>query len=136
MYAAVDPATYRYDRGERRPVEILVFRVDPADVDEFVRIDHEVWTLGEAAALGGDTAPFLSKEVWLDDDRPDEITIVIEWPSIDVWNAVDDPEIQDRLAAAFDARFARPYEIVGSAADAKRRGIHRRSRFEPVAPDD
>jgi uncharacterized protein (TIGR03792 family) len=132
---SVDPATYRYERGERRPVEILVFRVDPVDVDEFVRVDHEVWTLGEASALGGETAPFLSKEVWLDDDRPGEITIVIEWPSIEAWNAVDDSEIQGRLAAEFDARFVRPYDIVGSASDAKRRRLRRWSRFEPATPN-
>ena len=128
----LDPSSYLYRRGEGQPVEVLVFRVDPNDVEDFVRIDHEVWTLGEASALGHDAIPFLSKEVWLDDDRPGEITIVIQWPSIDAWNAVDDPKIQRRLAAAFDAEFARPYEVVRGAAEAKQLRIHRRSRFETI----
>jgi uncharacterized protein (TIGR03792 family) len=128
----VDPTTFRYESLERRPVEILVFRVDPADVADFLRIDHEVWTLGEAAAPGGDGIPFLSKEVWLDDHRPGEITIVIEWPSSDAWDVVDDPEFQQQLADAFDERFARPYEIVRGAAAAKQLGLRRWSRFEPI----
>jgi uncharacterized protein (TIGR03792 family) len=127
-----DPALYRYVRDERRPVEILVFRVDPADVDEFLRVDHEVWTLGEAATPGLDEIPLLAKEVWLNDARPGEITIVIEWPSIEAWDAVDDPAFQRRLTAAFDGRFGRPYELVRAIHDEQRRGIHRWSRFEPV----
>ena len=43
---------YSYINGEERPVEVLVFRMDPAVVDEFIRIDHEVWTLGEAHMEG------------------------------------------------------------------------------------
>ena len=121
---------FRYESGERRPVEILVFRVDPADVDEFLRIDHEVWTLGEADSPGIDGVPFLSKEVWLDDRRPGEITVVIEWPSIEAWNVVDDPDFQRLLTDRFDARFARPYEVVQGAAAAKELGIRRWSRFE------
>ena len=113
-----------------------MFRVEPADVDDFLRIDHDVWTLGEAAALGRDTAPFLSKEVWLDDERPGEITIVIEWPSMDDWNAVDAPAIQERLGEEFDARFARPYDIVRDAGRAKLAGIRRWSRFETDAERD
>ena len=113
-------------------MEILVFRVDPADVDEFLRVDHEVWTLGEADTPGVDGVPFLFKEVWLDDRHPGEITVVIEWPSLEMWNAVDRPEFQSRLTARFDATFGRPYELVDADAPAKARGIHRWSRFAPV----
>ena len=50
-----------YVSGERRPVEVLVFRVEPGHVDEFLRVDHEVWTLGEALLEGHERIPFLSK---------------------------------------------------------------------------
>lgn len=127
-----DPSpTYQYRSGERVPVEILVFRVDPDDVDEFLRVDHEVWTLGEADSPGVQGVPFLAKEVWLDDSRPGEITVVMHWPSIEAWNAVDQPEFQRQLAAEFDRRFDRPYEIVQDVATSKAQGIHRWSRFEP-----
>jgi uncharacterized protein (TIGR03792 family) len=130
--AAPDPSTYRYERDGRYPVEILVFRVDPADVDEFLRVDHEVWTLGEAATPGCDDIPLLAKEVWLNDTRPGEITIVIEWRSSNAWDTVDDPTVQQHLTTAFDERFGRPYELVRSIHDEAQRGIHRWSRFEPA----
>ena len=40
--------SFTYTPSERLPIEVLVFRVDPAHVDEFLEVDHEVWTLGEA----------------------------------------------------------------------------------------
>ncbi len=128
--AAPDPATYRYVRDERRPVEILVFAVDPDDVDEFLRVDHEVWTLGEAAAPGSDGIPFLSKEVWLDVDRPGEITIVFVWPTQAAWDHVGAASFQERLTAAFDARFTRPYRLVRAVHE--HRSLVRWSRFEPA----
>ena len=52
--------TYSYVSGERRPVEVLVFQMDPSVVDEFLAIDFEVWTLGEAQTPGLGRLPFLS----------------------------------------------------------------------------
>ena len=124
------PDSYRYVADTRHPVEVLVFRVDPDDVEEFLRVDHEVWTLGEAATPGFDRIPFDAKEVWLDDSRPGEITIVIVWPSDAAWDAVGRPDVQEHLTAAFDERFGRPYRLVREIHDERRRGLHRRSRFE------
>lgn len=123
-------APYRYERDERLPVEILVFRVDPAHVAEFLAVDHEVWTLGEATLPGFDRVPFLSKEVWLDDSRPGEITIVFVWESMDAWMAVGADAIQERLQATFDQRFAHPVELVRAVHEERSMGIHRWSRFE------
>ncbi|MEO0492391.1 MAG: TIGR03792 family protein [Actinomycetota bacterium] len=121
---------HRHVTGERRPIEILVFVVDPADVDEFLRVDHEVWTLGEAGELDGDVVPFLSKEVWLNDNRPGEITLVFVWPDQATWDAVGETERQDPLIAAFDQRFERPYELSREIHLEEDHGIHRFSRFE------
>jgi uncharacterized protein (TIGR03792 family) len=124
------PSSYTYDRGERRPIEILVFQVDPADLEEWLRVDHEVWTLGEAHTPGHDGIPFLSKEVWLNDERPGEVTIVFVWPDHAAWEAVDQPAFQRRLTDVFDRRFDRPYELVRAIHEEERKGIHRWSRFE------
>ncbi|NCX05619.1 MAG: TIGR03792 family protein, partial [Actinobacteria bacterium] len=70
---------YSYITDEERPVEVLVFRMDPTVVDEFIRVDHDVWTLGEAHMEGLADIPFLSKEVWLDSSKPGEVTIVFVW---------------------------------------------------------
>ena len=44
--------SFTYTPSERLPIEVLVFRVDPAHVDEFLEVDYEVWTLGEALLPG------------------------------------------------------------------------------------
>jgi len=93
-----------YVSGERRPVEVLVFRVE--------RI------------------PFLSKEVWLDDSRPGEVTLVFVWETMEQWDAVGRPEIQSRLQAQFDARFPHPVTLVRALHEDSGLGIHRVSRFE------
>lgn len=123
-------AAYRYHRGERLPVEILVFQVDPADLDRFLEVDHEVWTLGEATVEGFDHIPFLSKEVWLDDTRPGEVTIVFVWESIESWMKVGDEALQQTLQARFDERFGRPARLVRAPHEDSDHGIHRWSRFE------
>ena len=79
---------YRYSAGEKLPIEVLVFEMDPAHVDEYLAIDHEVWTLGEATLPGFERIPFLSKEVWLDDSRPGRVSIIFVWESLEAWMRV------------------------------------------------
>ena len=121
---------YRYTADERQPVEVLVFLVDPRHLDEFLRLDHEVWTLGEAFADGADRIPFLSKEVWLDDSRPGEVTLVFVWESMEAWESVDTDSLQSALQADFDARFPHEVELVRAVHEERDKGIHRWSRFE------
>ena len=119
-----------FTNGERLPVEILVFEMDPALVDEFLAIDHDVWTLGEAYLPGHSTVPFLSKEVWLDDANPGRVTLVFVWESQDAWDRVGEPSIQARLQAEFDRRFPHPVTLVAAPHEDSNNGIHRVSRFE------
>ena len=121
---------YSYIAGENLPVEVLVFRMDPSVVDEFLAVDHEVWTLGEALLPGFDRIPFISKEVWLDDTQPGEVTLVFVWESLDAWMQVGSPEIQTRLQAEFDARFPHSVELIAAPHEDSNHGIHRWSRFE------
>lgn len=121
---------YRYLKGERLPIEVLVFEMDPAHVDEYLAVDHEIWTLGEALLPGFEQIPFLSKEVWLDDSRPGRVTIVFVWESLEAWMRVGVKEIQQRLQAEFDARFEHPVKLVEAWHEDTNFGIHRWSRFE------
>lgn len=123
---------YSYLSGERRPVEVLVFRMDPAVVGEFIRIDHEVWTLGEAHMEGLTDIPFLSKEVWLDDSKPGEVTIVFVWDTQEAWDAVGNTEFQTKLQAEFDSRFPHPIELIAAPHEESHCGIHRVTRFERI----
>ncbi len=127
--------SYRYEKGERLPVEVLVFRMDPAHVEEYLAVDHEVWTLGEALLPGFDRIPFRSKEVWLDDSKPGEVTLVFVWETLDAWLTVGAEAVQQELQARFDALFPHPIELIHAPHEASNFGIHRWSRFERVDPD-
>lgn len=131
---AVTDERYRYRRDEHLPIEVLVFAVDPAHLEEFLAVDHEVWTLGEALLPGFDHIPFLSKEVWLDRSRPGEVTLVFVWESQDAWDRVGQPEIQARLQAEFDRRFPHPVTLVRAPHHDPDETIVRWSRFERTSP--
>jgi len=126
---------YRYCSQERRPVEVLVFSMDPHVVDEFIAIDHEVWTLGEAFAPGLEHIPFLSKEVWLDDSKPGQVTLIFVWENQELWNAVGNPQLQTLLQSTFDERFSHPVELIAAHHEDSNFGIHRVARFERIHPD-
>lgn len=133
QYAScVSESQYSYRCSEKLPVEVLVFSVDPIHLDEFLRVDHEIWTLGEALLEGFERIPFLSKEVWVDDSRPGEVTIVFVWESMESWMRVADDEIQKRLQAEFDRRFPHPVTLVRAMHEDSSLGIHRWSRFERI----
>ena len=123
---------YSYTTGEERPVEVLVFRMDPTVVDEFIRVDHEVWTLGEALMEGLTDIPFLSKEVWLDSSKPGEVTIVFVWDTQDAWDIVGNTEFQNKLQSEFDSRFPHPIELIAAPHEDSNFGIHRVTRFERI----
>ena len=130
------PDRYRYQTGERLPVEVLVFEVDPEHVDEFLAIDHEVWTMGEAETDGIDHIPFLSKEVWLDDAHPGRITLIFVWESMASWQRVGDEQFQAELQARFDERFPHQVTLLRADHEDSDFGIHRVSRFERIERGD
>ena len=68
-------------------------------------------------------------QVWLDDSRPGEVTIVFVWPDQATWDAVGATDIQERLQAEFDERFARPYDLAREIHLERDGGLHRWSRF-------
>jgi uncharacterized protein (TIGR03792 family) len=130
--ASVD--SWTYIRDEKRPVEVLVFEMDPSVVDEFLGVDHEVWTIGEALLPGFERIPFLSKDVWLDDSRPGRVTLVFVWESREAWQRVDAPEVQGRLQAEFRVRFPHPVRLVEAWHEETNFGLRRWSRFERREP--
>ncbi|MBM3638071.1 MAG: TIGR03792 family protein [Actinobacteria bacterium] len=124
------PQSYRYLKDERLPVEVLVFEVAPEDLEDFLALDHEIWTLKEAFGQGLPHVPFISKEVWLNDSRPGQATLVFVWESMEAWDTVGQTEFQEALQAEFDARFGRPVRLVRAYHELAEMGIHRYSRFE------
>ncbi len=71
-------------------VEELVFTVAPSFVEEFIKIDHEIWTTMLARYNG-----FVSKEVWVNDDNKGEITTIIYWESLEQWKAIPMKDLEE-----------------------------------------
>jgi len=122
--------TYSYVTGEHRPVEVLIFEMSPLVVEQFLQVDHDIWTMREAFKEGLEVIPFLSKEVWLDDSKPGQVTIVFVWDSLEQWKIVADESFQAQLQSEFDALFPHPITLVSAPHEESEYGIHRVSRFE------
>mgnify|MGYP000562277968 FL=1 len=123
---------YTYTKGEHYPMEHLVFKVAPEDVERYLEVDHEIWTLKEAFAPGFDHIPFLYKEVWINDNKPGEIHLIFAWESIESWRKIDQKEYQAQLIKEFDEKFGRPYELIRVVQNEENFGVHRYSRFERI----
>jgi len=126
----VHPMEFQYTPEERLPIEVLTFEMDPGEVAEFLRLDHEIWTLGEAFVDGFDHIPFISKEVWLDDTKPGVVTLVFVWESAESWDRVAATHVQRALQARFDERFGRSLAPVHAIGNESGPHLHRWSRFE------
>ena len=93
-------------------VEYLVFKVDSALVEQFIELDHEIWT-GHLKEHPG----FISKEIWINENDNEEVTAVIYWNSYQEWKAIPEKELQEN-AVEFDARFgADNYALVAAYHD-------------------
>ena len=123
---------YTYVKGEHYPVEHLIFETAPEHVQEFLDVDHEVWTLGEAESDLFDHIPFLYKEVWVNDNKPGEMHFIFVWESIESWRKVDDKEVQAALIARFESKFQHPYKLTRCIQNEENFGIHRYSRSERI----
>ena len=123
---------YTYTKNEHYPMEHLVFKTAPEDVECFLEVDHEVWTLMEAYAPGFDHIPFLYKEVWVNDNKPGELHMIFAWESIEAWRKIDQKEYQAQLIQEFESRFGRPYELICCVQNEENFGVHRYSRFERI----
>lgn len=64
-------------------IEWLVFKVASEAREKFIEKDREIWTPPLAEYPG-----FLSKEIWLDPQKSDRLTIVIRWQTREQWKAV------------------------------------------------
>ncbi len=75
-------------------IELLRVLTAPGCRDEFVARDAAVWTPALAAHDG-----FVSKEVWVSQDDPNLVTLVIRWASLAQWKS-----FPSELLAELDAK--------------------------------
>ncbi|MGF1490502.1 MAG: TIGR03792 family protein [Prochloraceae cyanobacterium] len=64
-------------------IEYLKFFVSPELREKFIETDREIWTSALAKYPG-----FLSKEVWINPEIPEEIIIIARWKTRQEWKAI------------------------------------------------
>jgi uncharacterized protein (TIGR03792 family) len=91
-------------------VEWRRVRVRPELRRRFLAADEAVWTAGLAREAG-----FLGKEVWLDEEEPGEVVLVIRWASERDWQAIPAARLEE-LERRFRERLPEGHETVETRA--------------------
>ncbi|MEM6712119.1 MAG: TIGR03792 family protein [Pseudomonadota bacterium] len=86
-------------KGVSMVVERLTFQVVKADHAAWLEADARSWTPFLAAQDG-----FVSKQVWAQRDRPDELQAVILWESEAQWKAIPTVELEATEALMGDMK--------------------------------
>ncbi|MCR9254408.1 MAG: TIGR03792 family protein [bacterium] len=94
-----------YEPGQA--VEYLVFEVNPSKVKEFTQLEHEIWSQMLSEYPG-----FISKEIWLNEDKPSEVTVIIYWESVKLWKSVPEDAIMGSIRKFDEAIGAENYKLV------------------------
>lgn len=106
-------------KKEHLAVEQLRFQVNPDRIEQWIALDHEIWTKGLEQWPG-----FSSKEVWVSADRPGEVITVIYWDDYELWKAVDTQWLKET-----DQRFCEQFGV----EDMKFiEGMHEKNQFYKV----
>jgi len=120
----------KYTINEKLPVEILQFYTKPEYVEEFIKVDYDIWTLKEAIDNNIAVYPFYAKEVWLNEQNPGEITIIHIWKSLELWKMLDQKEFQKKCIEEFNNNFKYPYRLLTNVHDQSFWSKYRYSRYE------
>jgi uncharacterized protein (TIGR03792 family) len=118
-----------YSENEDLPIEILEFYTKPIHVEEFLKVDYEIWTKFESENELYNF-PFISKEVWLDKNNPGKITIIHIWKSLELWKLIDNKEFQNKCITEFERHFTHPYKFLTNSHDVSFWSKYRHSRYE------
>lgn len=90
-------------------VEWLTFRVSPAEREVWLAREEEVWSRFLECCAG-----FVRKQMWIEEDEPDEIHAVIWWESRDLWKRISPEQVDEvdrRMGDLFRHCTMRVYEV-------------------------
>jgi uncharacterized protein (TIGR03792 family) len=90
-------------------IELLRFQVPSEQREIFIQKDDEIWTVSLAKYPG-----FLGKEVWINPNVPEEITLVIRWATREQWKAIPEKDLQP-IYKKFDEALGFAYKMVESS---------------------
>jgi len=71
-------------------IEWLKFEIASDLIDLYIEVDEEVWTATLKQYPG-----FLSKQIWLDPNHPNQIILIIHWASREAWQGVPANVLED-----------------------------------------
>ena len=94
------------DAPMNQAVEFLVFEMSPEHRETFVKIDHQIWTDTLSKQKG-----FVSKEVWIDDKKPGQVTFVTYWKSYQHWKSIPHEEL-GATNQRFIKAFGHPFKLI------------------------
>ena len=90
----------------KHAVEYLVFEVAPEHRELFITVDDQIWTPTLSKQKG-----FVSKEVWIDENRPNQVTLVTYWSSYALWKAIPHAEL-GATDVRFKKAFGHPFKLI------------------------
>ena len=93
-------------------VERLTFQVAKSDHDAWLAADAQSWTPFLAACDG-----FVSKQIWAERGRPDELQAIILWQSEAQWKAIPQAELdatEARMGAMSRPLVCRTFDVLAS----------------------
>ncbi|RUT07667.1 hypothetical protein DSM106972_019270 [Dulcicalothrix desertica PCC 7102] len=90
-------------------IELLKFKVPSQRREIFISLDDEIWTTALAKYPG-----FLGKEVWINPNVPEEITLVIQWATREQWKAIPEKDLEP-IYQQFDTALGFAYQMVESS---------------------
>ena len=82
-------------------IEWLEFTVVPEVREKFIQVDREIWTATLEKFSG-----FLGKEVWLDPNRVDRVSLVIRWQTREQWKSIPQ-EVLVQTEKAFEKQIGK-----------------------------
>jgi uncharacterized protein (TIGR03792 family) len=109
------------------PVEYLIFLLeDPDKVEAFISIDHEVWTTYLSSFDG-----FISKEVWINKNKPGEIHTILIWENLECWKGIPLEQLKAK-DTEFKTRLGCKCEIVRRIHKEYNHGLFKVRHIEPM----
>lgn len=69
-------------------IEMLTFQVAESERAAWMEVEERTWSRYLEQCAG-----FLRKQMWVDDERPDEIHAVIWWESEELWYTIAEADI-------------------------------------------
>lgn len=80
-------------------IEVLVNEVEEGYMNQYLSMDHEIWTLEESKLPG-----YLGKDTWINKTYPNRVIHIIYWQNKEVWKNIS-PDFIEKLKRKADACF-------------------------------